>query len=239
MRIISLRRRSLCLVTVIGVAAMAVFHLWTMNLVMMEEIETADMSVLAGKTIVIDPGHGGIDGGAQYNGLAEKNITLALALKLAQVIRENGASVVFTREGDIDYYTRGKGGKRNDLLKRIEIINNSGASLFVSIHTNAIRGKEWFGAEVYYHPKLEENKELAETIQQALKNFPPGNKRKSKKDLDILVLKNTNIPGVLVEAGFLSNPREADLLADDEYQLKLARYIAKALAYHFRRSVAR
>ena len=239
MWIMSLRRQSFSLVAVIGVAAIAVFHLWTLNLVTVEDIEAADMSVLAGRTIVIDPGHGGIDSGAQYNGQVEKNITLALALKLGQVLRERGASVVFTREGDIDYYTRGKGGKRNDLLKRIEIINNSGAALFVSLHTNAIRGKEWFGAEVYYHPKLAENKELAETIQLVLKNFPPGNKRQSRKDLDILVLKNTNIPGVLVEAGFLSNPREANLLAGDSYQLKLAGYIAKALAYHFRRSVAR
>ncbi|MBP2651522.1 MAG: cwlD [Firmicutes bacterium] len=239
MRIKNLRGKSVRIVVAISLIAVVITQLWSQNIPNLKDIEAADLSILSGRIIVLDPGHGGIDSGAQGNGFLEKDITLALAIKIGKILENNGATVIFTRDSDIDYYTRGKGGKRKDLLKRVEIINNSGAEAFVSIHTNAIRGKEWFGAEVYYNPKLAENQELGETMQQSLKNFSPGNKRQSRKDLNILVLKNSNLPGVLVEAGFLTNSHEANLLADDGYQTQMAEHIVKALAYHFCHSVAR
>jgi N-acetylmuramoyl-L-alanine amidase len=239
MWVVSVRRRSLKLLAVLGIIT-AVLNLLTLRyLATAEDVTVADLALLAGRTVAIDPGHGGIDSGASYHGMMEKDIALSVALKLAEVLRANGATAVLTREADIDYYTRGKGGKRNDLMKRVEIINSSGAAAFVSIHTNAIRGSQWFGAEAYYSPKSEENKRLAEIMQQALRDFPAGNKRQAKQDSDILVLKDTNIPGVLVELGFLSNPREAALLADAAYQQKMAEHIARALAYHFSHNVAR
>ena len=204
-----------------------------------DDFENTNLGALNGKSIVLDPGHGGIDSGATANGVIEKKVTLSIALKLEKILTEHGAAVLLTRDGDIDYYTRGKGGKRNDLLKRIEIIDSSGANLFVSIHCNAIRETELSGAQVFFNPKHQENKQLAEVMQHALKNFPPGNKRQAKQDLHILVLNETRVPGVLVETGYLTNKNEAEQLANEYYQEQLALRIAKALAYHFDHAVAR
>jgi N-acetylmuramoyl-L-alanine amidase len=239
MWLVSLRRRNLKVLAFIGVAAVVAVNLLTANFPPQEDVEGADLAVLAGVAVAVDPGHGGVDSGAKYYGIVEKELTMDIAAKLAETLRQSGATVVLTRETDIDYYTRGKGGKRSDLKKRTEIINASGAAVFVSIHANAIRGGRWFGAEVYYNPACEESKLLAQTMQRALRDFPPGNKRQAKEDSDILVLKDTTIPGVLVETGFLSNPREAAMLADPAYQQKMAGQIARALAYHISHNVAR
>jgi N-acetylmuramoyl-L-alanine amidase len=239
MWILRLQRRSLRLLTIISVAAVVGANLLAALYLKADDIDGADLATLSGRTITIDPGHGGVDGGARGNGVNEKEINLAISLKLADVLRASGANVVLTRDSDIDYYTRGKGGKRNDLNRRVEIINQSGATAFVSIHINSIRGSKWFGAEVYYNPKQPENRKLAEIMQQALQDFPPGNKRQAKEDSDILVLKDTNIPGVLVETGFLSNPQEAAMLVDAAYQQKMVERMAKALAYHFSQNAVR
>lgn len=238
MRILVVPRRRLVSAVVFSIAVV-VLNLLTLHYLVLDDIENTNMSVLAGKIVAIDAGHGGIDDGAKWNGIDEKNINLAIAVKLANILAANGVTPVLTREGDIDYYTKGKGGKRNDLLKRAEIIESSGANAFISIHCNAIKGANWSGAQVFYHPKLTENKQLAETMQHALKNFPPGNKRQIKQDSDIIILKSVNVPGVLVETGFISNPEEAGRLNSDAYQQKLAEYMAKALAYHFSQNVGR
>ncbi|HWR44427.1 N-acetylmuramoyl-L-alanine amidase family protein [Sporomusa sp.] len=238
MRIVVVPRRRLLSAVVFSIAVV-VLNLLTLRYLVLDDIENANLSVLAGKTVAIDAGHGGIDDGAKWNGVDEKDINLAIAGKLAGILAANGATTVLTREGDIDYYTKGKGGKRNDLLKRAEIIESSGANVFVSIHCNAIKGGNWSGAQVFYHPKLQENRQLAESMQHALKNFPPGNKRQVKQDSELIILKSVSVPGVLVEAGFISNPEEAARLNSDAYQQKLAEYIAKALAYHFSQNVGR
>jgi len=201
-----------------------------------ENVEDVDLKWLAGKIIAIDPGHGGIDKGAARHGHNEKDINLAIAIKLAQELNNNGATVILTREGDVDYYTKGTGGKRNDLLRRSKIIQESGAQIFISIHCNAIRDPSWSGAQVFYNSKIDANKELAETMQQALKNFPPGNKRQAKQDSHIFLLKSLNIPGILIEAGFISNKKEATALSEEEYQLDIAKSIARGLAHYWSRS---
>lgn len=238
MRILTVRRQRVVSAVVFSIAVV-VLNLLTLRYLVLADIENADLSVLNGKTIAIDAGHGGIDDGAKWHGIDEKNINLAIATKLAAVLTANGATTVLTREDDVDYYTRGKGGKRNDLLKRAEIIEKSGANLYLSIHCNAIKGANWSGAQVFYNPSKEENKQLAEILQQALKKFPPGNKRQVKQDSDIILLKSVTIPGVLIEAGFISNPTEAAQLNNEAYQQKLAEAIAKALAYHFSQNVER
>lgn len=238
MGVIVLRRQKVVSALVFSIAVV-VLNLLTLRYLVSVDIENADLTLLSGKIIAIDVGHGGIDNGAKYHGIEEKNINLAIATKLAAVLNANGANTILTREQDIDYYTKGKGGKRNDLLKRAEIIRASGASLYVSIHCNAIKGSNWAGAQVFYNPGQSENRQLAETIQYALKNFPHGNKRQAKQDSDILLLKSVTIPGVLIEAGFISNPTEAQQLNNEAYQQKLAETIAKALAYHFSQNVER
>jgi len=238
MRILAVRRHRVVSAVVFSIAVV-VLNLLTLRYLVLADIESAELAVLSGKTIAIDAGHGGIDDGAKWHGLDEKNINLAIAVKVAAALAANGATTVLTREEDVDYYTKGKGGKRNDLLKRAEIIEKSGADLYLSIHCNAIRGSNWSGAQVFYNPSKEENKQLAEIMQQALKNFPPGNRRQVKQDSDIILLKSVTIPGVLIEAGFISNPAEATQLNSEAYQQKLAEAIAKALAYHFSHNVER
>lgn len=231
----TIRQRSLGKWAMLSIA-IVVLNMLTLRYLASDDIENVDIAVLAGKCIAIDPGHGGIDSGTSANGIIEKEITLSISLKLAEILKSNGVSVVLTRDKDIDYYTRGKGGKRNDLLKRIDIIENSGAGMFVSIHVNAIKGDNSKGAQVFYSPQFPENKVLAETMQQALKNFPQGNRRQAKQDLGILVLNANKIPGVLVETGYATNQQEAAMLSNEAYQQKLAAHIAKALAYHFNKN---
>ncbi len=238
MRVLAVRRQRVVSAVVFSIAVV-VLNLLTLRYLVLADVENADLAVLSGKTIAIDAGHGGIDDGAKWNGLDEKNINLAIAVKVAAVLAANGATTVLTREEDVDYYTKGKGGKRNDLLKRAEIIEKSGADLYISIHCNAIKGANWSGAQVFYNPSKEENKQLAEIMQQALKKFPPGNRRQVKQDSDIILLKSVTISCVLIEAGFISNPAEATQLNSEAYQQKLAEAITKALAYHFSHNVER
>lgn len=232
------RKGNLHLVALCSIAVM-VFNFLAMGIIENDDIENVDMSVLAGHSIIVDPGHGGIDNGASGNHVIEKQLTLEISTKLAQRLREHGVTVSFTRESDVDYYTRGRGGKRNDLLKRIEIIENSGAELFISIHCNAFRSVKLAGAQVFYSPKISVNKILGEKLQQALRAFSPGNKHQAKADVKILVLNGTKMPGVLIETGYVTNQQEAALLANQEYQEKLVTYITKGLAYYFSDNVAK
>lgn len=213
--------------------AVVVLNFLAMGIVENQDIQNVDMSVLVGHSIVLDPGHGGIDNGASGNRVIEKQLTLEISTKLAKRLREHGATVSSTRESDVDYYTRGRGGKRNDLLKRIELIESSGAELFISIHCNAFRSVKLSGAQVFYSPKIPANKILGEKLQQALGVFSPVNKHQAKADVKILLLNGTKIPGALIETGYVTNQQEAALLADPEYQEQLVTYIAKGLAYYF------
>jgi len=236
MRVFSVKRRVLQRIVLFSIVVVAL-NLLTFRYLVLDDIDSVDLNNLSGHIVAIDPGHGGIDSGANGNGVVEKEITLAISAKLCEILQANGAQVVMTRDSDIDYYTRGKGGKRNDLLKRVDIINNSGAQLFVSIHCNAIRDARQSGSQVFYGQA--ENKMLAEVAQKSLKSYPPGNRRQAKLDKDIIILKAAGIPGILVETGYLTNSNEAAQLADISYQQKLAEQIAKSLAYHFSQNVGR
>ncbi|AIF50163.1 N-acetylmuramoyl-L-alanine amidase [Pelosinus sp. UFO1] len=238
MKLFLLRKSSLKKVFMLSVT-MAVLHFLTMQYILGDDIQNVDMSVLSGHSITIDPGHGGIDSGATANEVDEKDVTLLISMKLATLLEQYGGKVVLTRDKDIDYYTKGKGGKRNDLLERVKRIEESKADVFLSIHCNAYRGANLTGAQVFYNPQLEENKILAERLQQVLKQFPPGNKRQAKEDSHILLLKQINTPGVLIETGYLTSKEEALLLTDENYQQKMVENIAKALAYHFYKNAAK
>lgn len=235
MRILFMRQKSVKLIFFCSIFAI-VTHVFSSYYPTLSKarIHDADLSALKGICIAIDPGHGGIDDGASRNRVIEKELNLTIALKLAKVLNEAGAIVVLTREDDVDYYTKGKGGKRNDLLRRVEIIQNANPRLYVSIHANAIAGTQWSGSQVFFSSHIAENKLLAETVQEALRNFPPGNRRQAKQDLDILLLNRTDIPGILIETGYISNKGEAAQLINPQYQQEMVEMIAKALAYHLR-----
>lgn len=190
-------------------------------------------SALSGKKIAIDVGHGGIDSGAQYFGLAEKEINLCLARQLGELLTEAGAEVSYTRTEDVDYYTRGKGGKRADLTKRIAMIEQMRADVFISIHCNAASHAGYRGAQVFYHPRREDNAFLAMCIQRELSGIDPNNRRQAAENTRVLLLSSLSPVGVLVEAGYLSNEAEARLLADESYQRRLAACILQGLFRYF------
>ncbi|MDU4960298.1 MAG: N-acetylmuramoyl-L-alanine amidase [Sporomusaceae bacterium] len=240
MRIVWLRHKNIKLVFLCSIFAI-VTHVFSSYYPVLSRggVEDADLSVLQGVRIAIDPGHGGIDDGASRNQVLEKELNLAISLKLAEVLGAAGADVVLTREDDVDYYTKGKGGKRNDLLKRVELIQAAAPRLYLSIHANAVPSSRWSGSQVFYSPSIEENKALAEAVQAALRHFPPGNRRQAKPDSHILVLNQTGIPGILIETGYLSNSEEAAKLVNSQYQQDMAAMIAKGVAYHLRGYAAR
>ncbi|MDY0323001.1 MAG: N-acetylmuramoyl-L-alanine amidase [Candidatus Carbobacillus sp.] len=178
---------------------------------------------LSGLVIAIDPGHGGIDGGAVgFGGIIEKHLTLSIALKLRDYLHQAGAVVIMTRERDEMLSDGGSGTrKQRDMRARIGIINQPGVNIAVSIHLNSIPSPRWHGAETFYHPQREEAKALAEHIQSRLKEHGLTD-RQIKSGEDLYILRMMKPVGVLVEAGYVSHPGEAQKLAQPQYQSLVA-----------------
>lgn len=179
--------------------------------------------------VVIDAGHGGYDGGARGRHAVEKDINLQVALYLREYLANAGIEVIMVRERDESFAQSYGNKKRSDLAYRVELINRSGADLFVSIHMNAMPDPRWRGAQTFYHPKDERNRQLSETIQQHLKDYLKNTTREAKALKSIYLLNNVSIPGVLVEAGFLSNPEEEQLLLTPRYQEHVAHAIGSGI----------
>lgn len=188
---------------------------------------------LSGQIIALDAGHGGPDGGAKSAaGLLEKDINLAITLYLRDYLQEAGAFVVMTRETDTDLADaeRKSGRKRQDLLRRAELIRDSGADLFLTIHMNAITSSRWYGPQTFYYDKQHpENKRLAELIQDEIKRAVVDTHRMTKTVDNVYLLKAVSVPSALVEVGFLSNAAEAERLADPQYQKQMAAAIYQAI----------
>lgn len=175
--------------------------------------------------IVIDAGHGGFDPGKiGINGADEKDINLSIALKLRTFLEANDYEVIMTRTEDVGLYGENDTNKkRTDMRNRIEIINADSVILAVSIHQNSFTDSSSKGAQVFYHEKSLEGKELAELIQQQIKDTTQdGNHRVAKSNNSYYMLKKSRCPLVIVECGFLSNQKEAELLCTEEYQEKMA-----------------
>ncbi len=200
-------------------------------------ISPATSWAVANRTIVVDPGHGGIDPGAVgYGGLVEKEIVLQVSKRLEKLLTDAGANVIMTRETDIDYGTPGSGSllkrKREDLSKRVAMANDKNASVFLSIHVNAFPSSRWSGAQTFYQNKETEGKLLAECIQGELIRIM-GNTKRAAKHSDFYTTRNTKMPGVIIEIGFISNHSEAKLLKNAAYQRKLAYAIYSGLVKYY------
>lgn len=183
---------------------------------------------ISGKTILIDAGHGGFDSGASVGDLLEKDLNLSVALKLRVFLKEQGATVVMTRESDIstadESRANGTSAKVSDLKRRREMIEECKADAFVSIHMNKFPQQQYRGAQVFYAENSDESRMLGEYIQNSLlKTMNDGNMRAAKKSNgSIYILKNAAVPSVIVECGFLSNSEESKLLQNNDYQHKIA-----------------
>lgn len=187
-------------------------------------------------TVVVDPGHGGIDGGTNRQGILEKQINLAIALRLKEYLETRGYTVVMTRETDVsleDLHKSGDSRHMRDLKARLGIINNSNAQLFVSIHVNCnIKRPVTDGSIVFYGDRFVENRSLAYSIQRALNGIEVDGKKRTVHDPrkeNFFLLKNATIPGVIVETAFMSNDRERLLLTKDEFRDELARAVADGI----------
>lgn len=190
---------------------------------------------LSGKVIVVDPGHGGKDGGAvSRDGLVEKEVALSISLKLRDYLQEAGALVILTRETDQDLADVGaRKRKAQDLHRRAQLVKTSDADAFISVHLNAVPSSRWSGAQTFYYPTLEDNQQLARYIQRELIRNLENTTRQARHSGEVYILKTSPVPSALVEVGFLSNPQEAARLAQEPYQNLLAASIYEGVVHFF------
>lgn len=188
---------------------------------------------LIGKTIIIDSGHGGKDSGTISNNIEEKNINLEITYILKEQLEQKGAVVLLTRTTDSDLSNPSSSRrKKSDFDNRIAIINNSNANIYLSIHQNNYSNSKYYGPQVFYTTKNSKNEQLAQTIQKKLNNLSKTN-RKIKITTNTYMYNKLNIPGVLIECGFLSNPNELQKLTNKTYQKELSISITNALIDYF------
>jgi N-acetylmuramoyl-L-alanine amidase len=189
---------------------------------------------LSGKVVAIDAGHGGPDGGAvSKEGLIEKEVALSIAQHVRDYLQQAGAIVVMTREDDRDLAGADTKGyskrKTEDLLNRVELIQAKKADLLISIHLNSIASSRWYGAQTFYYPGNENGKKLAGFIQEEIRANLKNTDRVAKTEDQFYLLKALPIAAALVEVGFLSNPEEARMLGDIQYQKKMAEAIYRGV----------
>lgn len=178
--------------------------------------------------IVIDPGHGGEDGGAvSDNGVLEKDINLSIANDTSALFYLLGFDILRTRKNDMALDSGEdtiRKRKVSDMKKRLEIFNSSKENTIISIHQNKFSESKYHGAQIFYSPNNSKSKQLADSIKYSVKGLlQPDNERECKKaDGGIYLLKNTNNPAIIVECGFISNEEECNHLLDKQYQKQMA-----------------
>lgn len=186
--------------------------------------------------LIIDPGHGGEDGGAvAADGTVESGINLAVALQMEKMAGLMGLNAVMTRSEDISVYDSGaqtlRQKKASDLKNRVALCNETENGVLISIHQNSLpQSPSVHGAQVFYNGQPG-SMELAQAIQQALNDTINADTPKSARSIGsgVYLMENTTCPGVLVECGFLSNPDEEAKLLDGEYQKKLCCVITASI----------
>lgn len=216
------------IITVITVITFS-FVLLVSSLFFMEErvLFSSGNNLQKHKTIIIDAGHGGYDGGAvASDGTSEKDINLNIAQNLKEFLLCFGFDVKMTRNADISTDTQNgeKFNKIKDLNYRIMLMEENPEAVFISIHLNKFTTSSAVGSQVFYSAKTESSEILADNIQSSIKTFlQPQNDRIIKKSTDsIYILKKASVPAVVVECGFLSNNAELQKLKDENYQRMMA-----------------
>ena len=182
--------------------------------------------------ILLDAGHGGIDGGVvgTYSKVKESKLNLSVVKKLEKIFFSAGFDVVLTRSTDAGLYgVATSSRKKKDMLKRKEIILESNPTLVISIHMNKFSSANRSGGQVFFKENDEKSKLLASLIQTNLNLISISKRDFSPLQGDYYILNCSNIPSVICECGFLSNREEEMLLITDEYQHKLAQSIFDAV----------
>ena len=184
--------------------------------------------------IIIDAGHGGIDGGAtSCTGIPESHINLQISLRLNDLVQLLGFETKMIRKTDTSVYTEGNtiaAQKVSDLKQRVKLVNETKNAVLVSVHQNTFLDSRYSGAQVFY-ANDDTSRELAKVMQADLiSNLNPGSKRQCKSSDGIYLMLNIQRPGVLIECGFLSNPEEEANLLTAEYQKQIASVVATCIS---------
>lgn len=196
--------------------------------------KNADQGSDAGSYVfIIDPGHGGADGGALgINGEEEKEFNLAISLKIGEFLSRAGAKVIFTRTEDVMLSLPGAPTKKSgDVAARVRIARANPDAVFVSVHQNKFPVEKYSGLQVFYSVNDRLSYVYAEAVRNAVVRYlQPDNARASKPaGSSIYVLDRISTPAILIECGFLSNPAELGLLGSESYRERLAFVIAHSL----------
>lgn len=192
------------------------------------------MPVVREHTIVLDAGHGGMDGGTtSCTGRLESSYNLEITLRLRDLMELLGYRTCLVRDSDISVYTKGETiaqKKVSDLKERVRITNSTDNAVLLSIHQNHFSDSRYSGAQVFYS-NTPGSEALAKKLQSSfLSNLNPGSHRQEKKSQGIYLMEHIQCTGVLIECGFLSNPQEENNLSQKAYQQKLCAIIAAETA---------
>ena len=175
--------------------------------------------------IVVDPGHGGEDPGkVGINDVLEKDLNLQIAKKVKKLLEEAGIKIVMTRTND-----KVPDAKKEDLNQRVQLINETKPKLALCIHQNSYPDEKIKGAQVFYHTITPEAEDVASIVQEQLRTVDPTNTRQIKENDTYYMLKNCQVPTIIVECGFLTNPEEAAKLTQEEYQDQIAQAICEGV----------
>ena len=175
--------------------------------------------------IVVDPGHGGEDPGkVGINDVLEKDLNLQIAKKVKKLLEEAGIRIVMTRTND-----KVPKAKKEDLNQRVQLINETKPKLALCIHQNSYPDAKIKGAQVFYHTITPEAEDAASIVQEQLRTVDPTNTRQIKENDTYYMLKNCQVPTIIVECGFLTNPDEAAKLTQEEYQDQIAQAICEGV----------
>ncbi len=191
-------------------------------------------------TLIIDAGHGGIDGGTtSCTGVKESQINLEISKRLEQVLSLIGYKTIMVRTEDTSVATEGntiREQKRSDLRNRVNLVNNTENALYVSIHQNFYPESRYSGPQVFY-ASTEESKNLAELMQTNMNQaLTSSNKRTCKKSDGVYIMQHIDCTGILIECGFLSNPEEESKLRTPKYQNRVCSVIAGTLANYIEKA---
>lgn len=227
------------LVAILGVIAAGTYLIERFN-----TVETLSTNI-KNMTVIVDAGHGGVDGGTQAaDGTLEKDLNLQIALKVNNFLTSFGVNTVMTRESDISIHDstantiREK--KVSDIKNRLNIIETTENSLFVSIHQNYFSQSKYTGTQVFYSGNNPQSSILADSIRESvIAALQPDNSRELKKSgTEIYLLYHAQAPAVMVECGFLSNSQEAEMLKNEDYQNKLAYFISMGILNYLKTTEA-
>lgn len=216
-----------CIFPLITIAALLVFSILMLHSTRRVTVSSSAYPSKPMPNVVMDAGHGGVDGGAAVGDVLEKDINLAVSLDTRDLLKLMGYEVEMTRTTDTFLTNEGdsiKAKKLNDMKARLKQYNTRDNNVVISVHQNKFSDPSSKGTQVFYSPNHQHSKLLADCIKVSVKSMlQPDNERESKAaGNNIYLLKNAKVPAIIVECGFISNAEECKKLLSPTYQKQMA-----------------